>query len=88
MDEGKEDGNGGSGGVSYGDSRGDLLAKLNDIVELAHGKALNKRVRRGDRLSWSRILVSACNAAGNIIKDGQLDELELRVRRLEEGSRR
>ncbi|MCW4010726.1 MAG: hypothetical protein NWF05_08925 [Candidatus Bathyarchaeota archaeon] len=63
--------------------RKSLFDYLTDIIEVSHKKATSRG--RGDysQQGWSRIMISAINSYGSLLKDSTLEELEERVERLE-----
>ncbi len=44
----------------------------------------NKWTKNRERLAWSRILVQACSSATILLRDAELEELEERIKKLEE----
>jgi len=64
-------------------NRTEVLTALERIITLAFEKLGNRYTQNDQKLAWSRVIVSGCAAAGGLLRDVDLDELRLRVERLE-----
>jgi hypothetical protein len=63
--------------------RTSLFDYLTDIIEVSHKKATARGRGDGSMQGWARIMVSAINSYGNLLKDSSLEDLEDRIERLE-----
>lgn len=61
-----------------------LLRHLDSVLEVAFDKYSNVRTKNTERMAWGRLIVNATAAAGDILKDVDLDDLKARVLALEE----
>ena len=66
------------------ETRKTLFQCLNGVLALAHKKIHSGGNSDSQKRGWCRVLVSAVSAYGVLIKDREIDELELRVALLEE----
>lgn len=54
-----------------------LFSKLDDVISLSHKKVMLERGNSdSQKQAWSRVLISAISAFGDILKDSELDALK------------
>jgi hypothetical protein len=54
-----------------------LFSKLDTVIDISHKKITAERGNSdGQKQAWSRVLISAISAYGNILKDSELDDLK------------
>jgi hypothetical protein len=63
--------------------RRDLLNDIAKVLKVAFLKYENERTKNVERQGWGRLIVNAVAAAGGILKDADLDDLQRRLDRLE-----
>jgi len=54
------------------------------LIQTAVYRVNNKWTPNRERLAWSRVLVQACSSATILLRDAELEELEERIKKLEE----
>lgn len=70
-------------------TRSELLKLLTDAVKIVSGKVTAKRLREessdSTRLAYARALAQLATPIISALRDNQLDELEKRIKAIEEG---
>lgn len=69
--------------VQLKDSRKRLFTVLDGIIGFAEEKRLLKGNNDKAKQAWSRIAIAGIQAYGTLLKDSDLDEINLRLERLE-----
>ena len=69
---------------SPNEARKTLFQALGGVLAIAHQKIHRSGNSDGQKRGWARILVQAVGAYGVLLKDREIDELEARVKLLEE----
>ena len=69
---------------STDETRKTLFQALDGVLAIAHQKIHASGNSDGQKRGWARILVQAVSAYGVLLKDREIDELEERVKLLEE----
>jgi len=69
--------------VKTRESRRELLDNLDEVIETALMKFSKAKASNRDRQSWGRLIVTAVEEFGKILRDVDLDDLRARVERLE-----
>lgn len=67
-------------------SRLKTLKRLNGLIEVATFRIGYKYTPNRERLAWARVLVSAASAAGPLLRDQDLEELQVRLDALEKAA--
>jgi uncharacterized membrane protein YgaE (UPF0421/DUF939 family) len=65
-------------------SRQELSEYLGEVLTISFEKIHLRNTRNVERASLMRIVIAACEAQASILKDVDLDELKLRLDKLEE----
>jgi hypothetical protein len=61
-----------------------ILKTLKHVLSTSIKRLNNRYTTNPQRLSWARIAVNTCAAAGNLLRDADLDDLQRRVAVLEQ----
>jgi hypothetical protein len=64
-------------------TRKNLFNTLNVVLETSKEKFNKQKASNTDRQRWARIIISACAAYGDLLKDVELESIEERLSRLE-----
>ena len=67
--------------------RQEYLTLIDRLLETAFEKASNKYTKNSERVSWIRAITGLIVAGSAVLKDSDLDELQLRLDRLEQSFR-
>ncbi len=70
--------------VNIPKERRDLLNDIAKVLKVAFDKYENERTKNSERQSWGRLIINGVTAAGDVMKDADLDELKARIEKLEE----
>jgi len=64
-----------------------LFSMLDNVLSLSDQKIHAKGNSDSQKRSWARVLVSAVGVYGALLKDSDLESLEVRLQRLERGEK-
>jgi hypothetical protein len=64
--------------------RRELLNDIAKVLKVAFDKYENDRTKNSERQSWGRLIIGGVAAAGDVMKDVDLDDLKTRIEKLEE----
>jgi hypothetical protein len=70
--------------VNPKEARERLFAYLDAVLEISETKVLHKRGKDLNKIRYGRLLVSAIDSYGRLLRESELDDLIKRVERLEE----
>ena len=65
-------------------SRSSLFRHLNGVLTRAEKKALNKKTKNGDKLSWNRLIIQAINAYGKLLETEDLESMRRDIDKIKE----
>ena len=65
-------------------ARRSLFGYLALVLNVSRSKFEMERAANSDRQKWARIIIDACRAYGELLHDVQVEDLEVRVKLLEE----
>lgn len=65
-------------------TRKELLGNLAEIYEVAIDKYSRITLKNSERCSWGRLLVKIVGEMNNVLKDAEIEDVKLRLDRLEE----
>ena len=71
-------------GRESGLNRSYLLSVLRVILDDCVRKQFAQHTRSNQRVKWARLAISACSAAGVILRDDDLDDIQQRIQAIEE----
>jgi hypothetical protein len=60
-----------------------LLTELQKILEYGVTRVFTRQTPSKAKVKWARIAVSAASAAGSILKDNDLEEIQQQIARIE-----
>jgi hypothetical protein len=66
--------------------RQEYLSVLDRVVESAYTKYRNKYTQNSERIMWGRLISDCCKTAAKILNDVDLEEIKLRIEKLEKAS--
>lgn len=62
-----------------------LFNKLDDVIAISHKKVTAERGSSDNsKQAWSRVLIQAISAYGNILRDSELDDLKADIEAIKE----
>ena len=61
-----------------------LFELLNHVIEVCQRKFDMEKARNSDRQKWARIIISAVDSYGKLLETACLEDLDCRVKQLEE----
>lgn len=61
-----------------------LFENLSHVINVSRKKFDYSQVRNADRLKWGRLLINAVEAFGKLYEASKIDDLESRIKLLEE----
>jgi hypothetical protein len=64
--------------------RVELLAAIKQVLTLSLAKIANQHTKGVEQIKWARLVIQAVTAGTRVLKDCQLEDLELRLQTLEE----
>jgi hypothetical protein len=63
--------------------RDGLLMDLEGVKQIAFSKIGMRNTKNMEKIRWSNVIIRACSVADQILRNKVLDELELRLKRIE-----
>ncbi len=70
--------------VNIPKERRELLNDIAKVLKVAFDKYENERTKNSERQAWGRLIINGVTAAGDVMKDADLDEMKQRIEKLEE----
>jgi hypothetical protein len=64
------------------------MSHLNQVLEVAFDKYENPRTKNVERQAWGRLITSTVSAAAEILKDAEIEDIEKRIKALEEAAQK
>ncbi len=64
-------------------ARKKIFQHLDDVLDTSKEKFSRVKASNAARQKWARIIVAACSAYGSLLRDLELEEIELRLAKLE-----
>jgi len=65
------------------EARASLFGHLDYAISLSREKASKEKAKNTERMSWTRILIQACESYGKLLDGVQLEALEERLAQIE-----
>lgn len=73
-------------GGKYADSRAKDFKDLDEVIDYSWGKVHLRNTKNSEAQSWCRVIINAIDTKETLRKNAELEDIELRLKTLEEAS--